>query len=127
VIAAAPSAHGGDPGSPVLVRFTHHALVRFQERVRPGLSAEAAAAALAALVPFAEFVEGSDGDGPDRAWMMVGDLAFPLARRPDATLVALTCLTPAETKQAGERARAAAIRQADRYRTRCARRGWMAA
>lgn len=80
--------------------MSDHAVARYQERVRPGLSLPEAEAELMRVLPFGEvtlvkpsfvFVAEPDTVG----WLVVGDgIAFPLAQA-GSHLVAVTCLTRA--------------------------------
>jgi hypothetical protein len=76
--------------------LTHHAVDRFQERVRPGLSREAAEDELARLVLFGSVVTEPPAwlcTRPGDAYLVIGDLALPLlAHAADGAYYATTCL-----------------------------------
>jgi hypothetical protein len=82
------------------VAVTDHAIARYRERVKPGLSFEQAERELLHVLGFALVVEvtpaWAQGHGHDRlvGWAVLGDgIAFPLVRQPDGQVVAATCVT----------------------------------
>jgi hypothetical protein len=89
------------------IRFTEHAVERFNERVRPTLDRGAAfaemrrVAALGSIQPTApDWASGPSRDGtagPQETlgWLVVGDVAFPLIApdQPGWAYSAATCLT----------------------------------
>lgn len=87
----------GTANASVVVNLTRHAVERYRERVRPGLSVEAAAGDLMRLAPRGAVAPSAP------AWLhrhtyalflVIGDICFPLApdcRAPE-TLTATTCL-----------------------------------
>jgi hypothetical protein len=78
------------------IAFTSHAVVRYRQRVRPGLGHPAAAAELASLVAHAHVTAGRPlwqlGTGPRQAdlHLVVGDVAF----RCSATRWTVGCCGP---------------------------------
>ena len=79
------------------VRFSHHAVERYRERVRPALDVDGAFRELLSLVSAAAEVVseppqwcpwGSAACG----YLVIGDVVFPLIARPGVH-VATTCLT----------------------------------
>lgn len=91
------AAGGGRPSAPVAIALTEHAILRFQERVRPGLGFRQARQELTRLVamgtvstqPPAWFGH-HDGRFSTR-YLSVGDLVIPLVCV-DGRLMALTCV-----------------------------------
>jgi hypothetical protein len=80
------------------IAFTHHAILRYQQRVRQGLGQAAAARELARLAPQARVIPGrplwlGEACGHVNPHLVLGDVAFPLL--PDASdpdlLWAMTC------------------------------------
>jgi hypothetical protein len=83
------------------VAVTDHAVARYRERVKPGLSLGDAEAELLHVLPFARLEAEMPGwhvaplEQPVAAWAMLGDgIAFPLVHGSQpGVLVAVTCLT----------------------------------
>src|SRR4051794_15258525 len=79
------------------IRITDHAVERFQERVRPGLSVDVAAHELARLIPLGFIYEQPPAwcaARPCPAYLVVGDLVLPLVTCADeGVYYATTCLT----------------------------------
>jgi hypothetical protein len=77
--------------------ITTHAVERFQERVRPGLSFAAAADELAHLIGLGELREEPPPwclTREDAGYLVIGDLVLPLAAcAEDGVFYATTCLT----------------------------------
>lgn len=99
------------------VRFSRHAVERYVERVKPGLSFGAAAAELEGLL-WSGALELTDeapafcgSPNPDDGFLRLGDIAFPLLRKPSGYLLATTCRTPESQR---ERERIEARREAKR-------------
>ena len=80
------------------VAFTDHAVLRYRERVRPGLAIAAARAELSRLLQHAKVLPGPPlwlvGAAQSGLQLVIGDITFPLKRDasdPDL-LWAITCL-----------------------------------
>lgn len=107
--------------------LSKHAVERFQERVRPGLTVEAAEEELARLVLFADVVEQAPAWHVNRAaqeapaYLLIADVILPLKPTGGATFVATTCLPRAGISEAA-RARRNGARQR-RHRARHDQRG----
>jgi hypothetical protein len=91
----------------VQIRLTEHALDRLVARVKPGLDAHGARADLARLIPHGEIVADPPTwfrtTRPDRAFLVIGDVLFPLApTRTGTCATAITCV-PRGTLGDGDR------------------------
>lgn len=117
------------------ISATDHAVLRYVERVRPGLSFDAARVDLQRLIrEHAEIVErpawcveARDRDSQATHWVTIGpDVVLPCAKTPRHNLVALTVITNhglsarARAKRTAERRAAKRRRQAEPWQREAA-------
>ena len=102
--------------------LSKHAVERFQERVRPALSLEAAEEELAQLVLVGEVLEQAPAWHADRAaqdapaYLLIADVILPLQPTGGRTFVATTCLPRGCMSEASRARRNRARRHQSRRR-----------